>query len=34
MSLNFDEMETPYEAFLWKLPAERVFEYGGWLFEE
>jgi hypothetical protein len=29
MSLNFDELETPYEAFLRKLPAERVFEYGG-----
>jgi putative transposase len=29
MSLNFDELETPYEAFLRKLPAERVFEYSG-----
>ena len=29
MSLNFDELETPYQAFLRKLPAERVFEYGG-----
>ena len=27
MSLNFDELETPYQAFLRKLPAERVFEY-------
>jgi len=35
MSLNFDELETPYQAFLRKLPAERVFEYSGrWLFEE
>ena len=34
MSLNFDELETPYQAFLRKLPAERVFEYGRWLFEE
>ncbi|MDK2876069.1 MAG: hypothetical protein PWQ22_479, partial [Archaeoglobaceae archaeon] len=25
---------TPYQAFLRKLPAERVFEYGRWLFEE
>ena len=24
MSLNFDELETPYQAFLRKLPAERV----------
>ncbi|WP_456370758.1 IS481 family transposase [Geoglobus sp.] len=35
MSLNFDELETPYKAFLRKLPAERVFEFSrGWLFEE
>jgi len=34
ISLNFDELETPYQAFLRKLPAERVFEYGRWLFEE
>jgi len=35
MSLNFDELENPYQAFLRKLPAERVFEYSGrWLFEE
>ena len=27
MSLNFDELETPYQSFLRKLPAERVFEY-------
>ncbi len=34
MSLNFDELETPYQAFLRKLPAERVFEFSGrWLFE-
>jgi len=34
--LNFDELETPYQAFLRKLPTERgVFEYGGWwLIEE
>ncbi|MDK2877108.1 MAG: hypothetical protein PWQ22_1518, partial [Archaeoglobaceae archaeon] len=25
---------TPYQAFLRKLPAERVFEYGRWLIEE
>jgi len=35
MSLNFDELETPYQAFLRKLPAERVFEYSRrWLLEE
>ena len=34
MSLNSDELETPYQAFLRKLPAERVFEYGRWFFEE
>jgi len=35
MSLNFDELETPYQALLRKLPAERVFEFSGrWLFEE
>ena len=33
MSLNFDELETPYQAFLRRLPAERVMGYGGWLFE-
>ena len=32
--MNFEEMETPYQAFLRKLPAERVMEYGRWLFEE
>lgn len=35
MSLNFDELETPYHAFIRKLSAERVFEFSGrWLFEE
>ncbi|MBE8540507.1 IS481 family transposase [Geoglobus acetivorans] len=35
MSLNFDELETPYQAFLRKLPAERVFEFSRrWLIEE
>ena len=35
MSLNFDELETPYQAFLRKLPAERVLSYSWrWLFEE
>ena len=29
MSLNFDELETPYQAFLRKLPAERVLSTGG-----
>jgi len=33
MSLNFDELETPYQAFLRELPAERVFEYGRWLLD-
>jgi putative transposase len=33
LSLKFDELETPYQAFLKKLPAERVFEYRGWLAE-
>jgi len=33
MSLNFDELETPYQAFLRKLPAERVLYYGGWLLD-
>ena len=28
MSLTLEELETPYMAFLRKLPAERVFEYG------
>ena len=28
MSLNFEELETPYQAFLRGLPAERVMEYG------
>ncbi len=27
MSLNLDELETPYQAFLRKLPAERVMGY-------
>ncbi len=27
MSLNFDELETPYQAFLRKLPAERILGY-------
>ncbi len=27
MSLNLDELETPYQAFLRKLPAERVIGY-------
>ncbi len=35
MSLNFDELETPYQAFLRKLPPERVMGYSWrWLFEE
>ncbi|AIY90518.1 IS481 family transposase [Geoglobus acetivorans] len=35
MDLNFDELETPYQTFLKKSPAERVFEFSGrWLFEE
>lgn len=35
MSLNFDELETPYQAFLSKLPAEKEFEFSArWLFEE
>ncbi len=29
MSLNFDKLETPYQSFLRKLPAERVFEFSG-----
>ena len=33
MSLNFDELETPYQAFLRKLPAERVLCYGRWLID-
>ena len=33
MSLNFDELETPHQAFLRKLPAESVMEYGDWLIE-
>jgi len=27
MSLNLDELETPYKAFLRKLPSERVLGY-------
>jgi len=27
MSLNLDELETPYQAFLRKLPPERVLGY-------
>ncbi len=34
MSLNFDELDTPYQAFLRKVHAGRIFEYRKWLFEE
>jgi len=34
MSLNFDELETPYQAFWRKLTPERVFDYSRrWFFE-
>ena len=33
MSLDFDNAETPEEAFWRKLPPERIFEYAGWLIE-
>ena len=33
MSLDFDNAETPEEAFWRKLPEEKIFEYVGWLFE-
>ena len=33
MSLDFDNAETPEEAFWRKLPEEKIFEYAGWLFE-
>jgi hypothetical protein len=32
MSLNFDECETPEQAFWRKLPSERILNYSkGWL---
>ena len=30
MSLDFDNAETPEEAFWRKLPEEKIFEYEGW----
>ncbi|RLF43153.1 MAG: IS481 family transposase, partial [Thermoplasmata archaeon] len=32
-SLDFDNAETPEEAFWRKLPPERIFEYAGWSLE-
>jgi len=35
MSLNFDELKTPYQAFWRKLTPKRVLDYTrGWFFEE